>query len=67
LEAKLTLLIGRNDKIPIFLRARVLGFTWGKYSTEILMLDPVDYIIGADCFYDNSEGNHYHIYYSDKH
>lgn len=41
------------------MQTKVLGFTWGKFSTDVLMLDPVDYIIGADCFYDNSEGKAY--------
>jgi predicted nicotinamide N-methyase len=46
---------GSTNRVPIFLQTKVLGFTWGKFSTDVLMLDPVDYIIGADCFYDNSE------------
>jgi len=32
----------------------VFGYTWGDFSTEFLRLEPIDVILGADCFFDNS-------------
>lgn len=39
---------------PSFLKVSILGFTWGHFSPDIMDLNP-DFVLGADCFYDNSE------------
>lgn len=38
-----------------FLDIKVYGFTWGRFNSAIRSIGNLDYIIGADCFYDNSE------------
>ncbi|XP_050735480.1 histone-arginine methyltransferase METTL23-like [Eriocheir sinensis] len=30
----------------------VIGLTWGVFTPELLHLDPIDVILGSDCFYD---------------
>jgi predicted nicotinamide N-methyase len=30
----------------------VLGIRWGKFDPDLLELEPVDIILGSDCFYD---------------
>lgn len=34
----------------------VIGITWGEFSPQLMALEPVDFIIASDCFYD-SKGN----------
>jgi len=48
------------QKIPIFMdKVRVFGHTWGHFDLPIIQLKnsqpKVDFIIGSDVFYDNSE------------
>jgi len=44
------------NKRPVFLNATVLGLPWGKFSPSVLStISKLDYILGADCFYDNTE------------
>ncbi|RXG61757.1 Methyltransferase-like protein 23 [Armadillidium vulgare] len=37
---------GLGDTIP------VIGLTWGLFTPELLNLEPIDIILGSDCFYD---------------
>jgi hypothetical protein len=39
----------------VFLDVTVVGFTWGRFSSKVVQLPPPDFILGADCFYDNTE------------
>jgi len=39
----------------VFLDVTVVGFTWGRFSSKVVQLRPPDFILGADCFYDNTE------------
>ena len=32
---------------------KVIGITWGELDETIVQLDPVDFILGSDCFYDS--------------
>eukprot|EP01121_Diplochlamys_sp_Union-15-3_P013419 TRINITY_DN4160_c0_g1_i1.p1 TRINITY_DN4160_c0_g1~~TRINITY_DN4160_c0_g1_i1.p1 ORF type:complete len:251 (-),score=32.35 TRINITY_DN4160_c0_g1_i1:426-1178(-) len=44
-------------KVPLFISDTIdiMSFTWGQFSAEIIGIKQLDYVIGADCFYDNSE------------
>lgn len=42
--------------LPVFLKASVVGFSYGRFNGKILSEEPFDFIVGADLFYDNVEG-----------
>lgn len=31
---------------------KVIGLTWGQFTLELMSLEPMDVILGSDCFYD---------------
>lgn len=33
---------------------RVVGFTWGLFLNRLSLIEPIDYILGSDCFYESS-------------
>ncbi len=45
-------LVCQLNKDVVVVPPSVIGFSWGDFSKEILELDPVDFVIGADIFYD---------------
>lgn len=47
--------VRKGVKENIFLDIKVIGFTWGRFNLDIRSIENPDIIIGADCFYDNSE------------
>ncbi|XP_064619025.1 histone-arginine methyltransferase METTL23-like [Lineus longissimus] len=34
---------------------KVLGIRWGQFDPDLLELDPIDIILGSDCFYDTKD------------
>ncbi|XP_064594410.1 histone-arginine methyltransferase METTL23-like isoform X2 [Liolophura sinensis] len=34
---------------------KVIGLTWGQFTLELTSLQPVDVILGSDCFYDKKD------------
>eukprot|EP01125_Pyxidicula_operculata_P003545 TRINITY_DN1459_c0_g1_i2.p1 TRINITY_DN1459_c0_g1~~TRINITY_DN1459_c0_g1_i2.p1 ORF type:complete len:137 (+),score=24.11 TRINITY_DN1459_c0_g1_i2:326-736(+) len=46
---------GGKQTLPQFIEVSTFGFTWGRFNHKIVSHKPVDIILGADIFYDNSE------------
>lgn len=43
---------------------KVIGVTWGQFSSDVLQLPPQDIILASDCFYD-TKGTYTIIFFTD--